>query len=302
MDDDFAARLEPFRQELLAYCYRMLGSTHDAEDLVQETMVRAWKARERYDEQRASVRTWLYRIATNACLTAIEGRARRPLPSGLGEPGDNPTAALVPGGEVPWLEPFPDPAGVVATRGSLRLAFVAALQHLPARQRAILVLREVLEHSAAEVATMLDTTPAAVNSGLQRARGTLSGAGLREDELREPPAAEQRARVDLYVAAFVAGDVEALTRLLTDDVILEMPPFTNWYRGRADYAGFMNRVFGMRGTGWRLDPTTANGQPGVLAHTPDGVLHTVQLFTVTPAGISRTTVFGSPEVFALFGR
>jgi RNA polymerase sigma-70 factor (ECF subfamily) len=262
--------------------------------------VRAWKARERYDERRASVRTWLYRIATNACLTAIEGRARRPLPSGLGEPGDNPTAALEPGREVPWLEPFPDPAGVVATRGSLRLAFVAALQHLPARQRAILVLRDVLEHSAAEVATMLGTTATAVNSGLQRARGTLSEAGLREDELREPPAAEQRARVDRYVEAFVAGDIEALTRLLTDDVILEMPPFTNWYQGRSAYGGFMKRVFDLRGIGWRLDPITANGQPGVLAHTPDGALHTLQLFTVTPDGIARTTVFQSSEVFALF--
>jgi RNA polymerase sigma-70 factor (ECF subfamily) len=146
---------EPYRGELVVYCYRMLGSFHEAEDLVQETMLRAWKARDRYDPARASVRTWLYRIATNACLTALEGRARRPLPSGLGVPSEDPGAALAPALDIPWLQPFPDARCEAETRTDLRLALVAAMQLLPPRQRAVLVLREVLDFSAAEVAGQL---------------------------------------------------------------------------------------------------------------------------------------------------
>ena len=164
MRQDGRVEFEPYRGELVAYCYRMLGSFHEAEDLVQETMLRAWKARDRYDRTRASPRTWLYRIATNACLTALEGRARRPLPSGLGVPSDDPAAALTPALDIPWLQPFPDARVDLEVRAGIRLAFVAAVQVLPARQRAVLLLREVLEFSSVEVAAQLGTTVAAVNS------------------------------------------------------------------------------------------------------------------------------------------
>ncbi|MFB4299728.1 RNA polymerase subunit sigma-70 [Actinomadura sp. NTSP31] len=191
IDEDFEARVGPHRRELLVHCYRMLGSVHEAEDLVQETMLRAWRARERYDAGLASVRTWLYRIATNACLTALEGRARRPLPSGLGAPSDDPGAPLAPALDVPWLQPFPDallgdPAALAVRRGTLRLALIAAMQVLPPKQRAVLILRDVLEFPAAEVAALLETTPAAVNSALQRARAGLEGASPAEDDVAEP--------------------------------------------------------------------------------------------------------------------
>ncbi|NIH88140.1 sigma-70 family RNA polymerase sigma factor [Amycolatopsis granulosa] len=305
---DFAARTEPHRPELLAYCYRMLGSVHEAEDLVQETMLRAWRARGRYDERKASIRTWLYRIATNVCLTALEGRARRPLPSGLGPPSTDPGTPLRPAFDVPWLQPFPDarlddPATRAVHRDSMRLALVAAMQLLPPRQRAVWVLREVLEFSAAEVAGLLGTSAAAVNSALQRARAGLGGAVL--DDITRPADPAARRTVEAYVRAFEAGDVGALVELLTDDAVLEMPPVPLWYRGRDDYAAFIRRVFAMRGTGWRMVPVAANGQPAVAAYAPKpGTghrLHTLQLFTVTGGKIARTVVFGDPAVFATFG-
>ena len=291
---------EPYRGELVAYCYRMLGSFHEAEDLVQETMLRAWKARDRYDPARASVRTWLYRIATNVCLTALQGRARRPLPSGLGAPGADPEAPLTPALDVPWLEPFPDARFDVEVRADLRLALVAALQVLPARQRAVLVLREVLEFSAVEVADQLETSVPAVNSALQRARATLVGMGD-ADEVAEPDDPGVREAVRRYARAFEAADVPALVRLLTDDAILEMPPLALWYRGRDDYGLFMERVFRMRGTGWRTRLLTVNAQPALAAYAPESGgghrLHSVQVFTVTGGGrIARNTVFTDPGV------
>ncbi|MFE2063714.1 RNA polymerase subunit sigma-70 [Streptomyces sp. NPDC059467] len=290
---------EPYRGELVAYCYRMLGSFHEAEDLVQETMLRAWKARDRYDPARASVRTWLYRIATNVCLTALQGRARRPLPSGLGAPGTDPEAPLTPALDVPWLEPFPDARLDVEVRTDLRLALVAALQVLPARQRAVLVLREVLEFSAAEVADQLETSVPAVNSALQRARAALAGMGA-ADEVTEPDDPGVREAVGRYARAFEAADVPALVRLLTDDAVLEMPPLALWYRGRDDYGLFMERVFRMRGTGWRTRLLTANAQPALAAYAPEPGgghrLHSVQVLTVTGDGrIARNTVFTDPR-------
>ncbi|MCI3270531.1 sigma-70 family RNA polymerase sigma factor [Streptomyces cylindrosporus] len=295
--------LEPYRGELVAYCYRMTGSFHEAEDLVQETMLRAWKARERYDSSRASVRTWLYRIATNVCLTALEGRARRPLPSGLGAPSEDPGAPLTPAFDIPWLQPFPDARHDVEARGDLRLALVAAMQVLPARQRAVLVLREVLEFSAAEVAEQLGTTVASVNSALQRARVAVAGVGD-PGEVAEPADAGARKVVARYARAFEAGDVPALVRLLTDDAVLEMPPVPLWYRGSGDYGRFMERVFALRGTGWLTRECRAGGEPAFAAYAPvpEGGfrLHTLQVFTVVGERVARNVVFADPQVFATF--
>jgi RNA polymerase sigma-70 factor, ECF subfamily len=303
MRHDGTVDFEPYRGELVAYCYRMLGSIHDAEDLVQETMLRAWKARDRYDPTRASVRTWLYRIAANACLSALEGRARRPLPSGLGAPSEDPAAPLTPASDVPWLEPFPDARFDPGMRADMRLALVAAMQLLPPRQRAVLVLREVLEFSASEVAAQLGTTVAAVNSALQRARAALADTGA-ADEVTEPGDPGVRAVIGRYVQAFEAADVPALVRLLADEAVLEMPPVPLWYRGSRDYGLFIRRVFEMRGPGWAMRQLTANGQPALAAYAPEPGgghrLHTLQVFTITGARVSRNVVFADPRVFEAF--
>src|SRR5438270_6659133 len=194
VNEDFLRKADPYRRELLAHCYRMLGSVHDAEDLVQETYLRAWRSYEQF-EGRSSLRTWLHRIATRACLTALESRSRRPLPTGLGNPSGDPTDDLVQRDEVPWLEPVPDamvgaagndPATIVTSKESIRLALIAALQHLPPRQRAVLILRDVLQWKAAEVAEAVGITSTAVNSILQRARAQLEEARLDADEVTEP--------------------------------------------------------------------------------------------------------------------
>ncbi|MFI6996395.1 RNA polymerase subunit sigma-70 [Nocardia sp. NPDC050175] len=309
-DDGFDRRIEPFRTELLAYCYRMLGSAHDAEDLVQDTYLRAWRAREQYDDTRSSLRTWLYRIATNACLTALQRRGGRPLPSGLVAPAD-PLGPLV-RGEHAWLQPLPDslldngdPAGTAIDHSTLRLAFASALQHLSARQRGALILREVLSFSAAESAEILGTTVVSVNSSLQRARARLKGIGVGLERVSEPSTAEQRAWVERYMTAFAHADVEGLKRLLTEDVIMEMPPMLNWFAGRGNYGLFMEWVFEAAGKDWSLERVTANGgQPGFAAYlrVDDRYeLHTLQIFTVTAEGISRNSVFQDPAVFAAFG-
>jgi len=303
--EDFDRRIEPFRTELLAYCYRMLGSVHDAEDLVQDTYLRAWRAREQYDSARSSVRTWLYRIATNVCLTALEVRSRRPLPAGY-VAASEPLDPFV-RGETPWLQPLPDsylgdPATTVVDRSSVRLAFAAALQHLSARQRGALILRDVLGFSAAEVAGILGTTVVAVNSSLQRARARVQESGA-DPDLGEPSESERRAVIDRYMRAFEQADVEGLKQMLTDDVIMEMPPMINWFAGPDNYGRFMHWVFEANGTDWHLEPIKANGQPGFAAYRLVGdryQLHTVQVFTVTADGISRNSVFGEAEVFAAF--
>ncbi|MGV9770579.1 sigma-70 family RNA polymerase sigma factor [Streptosporangium sp. NPDC003464] len=310
-EEGFDRLVGPFRTELLAYCYRMLGSAHDAEDLVQDTYLRAWRAREQYDDARSSPRTWLYRIATNACLTALEVRGRRPLPSGMVAASD-PLGPLVRGEHAAWLQPLPDssldagdPAGAVIDRSSLRLAFAAALQHLSARQRGALILRDVLGFSGAETAEILGTTVVSVNSSLQRARARMKEVEVRQERVSEPSAAEQRAWLERYMKAFELADVEGLKRLLAEDVIMEMPPMLNWFSGRGNYGLFMEWVFGAAGKDWLLREVTANGgQPGFAAYqrVGDGYgLHTLQIFTVTDEGITRNSVFQDPDVYATFG-
>jgi RNA polymerase sigma-70 factor (ECF subfamily) len=308
---DFEYSVAPLRGELLVHCYRMLGSVDDAEDVLQETLVRAWRAIDRFDERRASLRTWLYRIATNACLTALESRSRRPLPTGLGGPSDDPDAALTATLEVPWIQPFPDarlgadPAAVAALSGSLRLALIAAMQMLPARQRAILILRDVLEWPAAQVADALATTVAAVNSGLQRARATLAQAGANEEQVTEPKDPRRRAILDQYAAAFESADIQTITRLLTEDVVLEMPPVLHWYSGRGHYGRLLARVFSRNGTDWRVLPVTANGQPALAgyarAHNGAYEAISLQVLTVVEAGISHNVVFTDTSLFPAFG-
>jgi RNA polymerase sigma-70 factor, ECF subfamily len=297
---EFDAAVAPHRHELRVHCYRMLGSVHDADDLVQETLLRAWRAYPTYDPQRASVRTWLYRIATNACLNALESRGRRPLPSGVGPVFDDPEAAFVDGTEVAWLQPFPaDPAAAAVERSRLRLALVAALQLLPPRQRAALVLCEVLDVPAADVADLLGTTTASVTSALQRARARLRREGVDPDAQAEPVGA-QRAVVDRFAAAFERADVAGLVALLAADVVLEMPPMWNWYRGADDVAAFLRRVYRTRGADWRTVPLRANAEAGFAAYA-SGVLRTVQLLTVERGRVTRMTVYQDRAVFDLFG-
>jgi RNA polymerase sigma-70 factor, ECF subfamily len=245
--------------ELFAHCYRMVGSVHEAEDLVQETHLRAWQAIGSF-ERRASMRTWLYRIATNACLNAMDGARRRALPMQLW-PASDPSKPVTERPDVPWLEPLPlaqvgganredSPENTVTERESLRLAFVAMLQTLPPRQRAILLLRDVLRFKATETAEILDTTTTAVNSGLRRAREQVAA---RTTEMpSEPAEPERRQRLDQYVAAWEAKDVPAIVALLTSDAVWEMPPLTAWYRG-AEHIG-RTSPSGARCHGWCAVP------------------------------------------------
>jgi RNA polymerase sigma-70 factor (ECF subfamily) len=311
--EDFLLLADPYRRELLAHCYRMLGSVHDAEDLVQETYLRAWRSYHGF-EGRSSLRTWLYRIATNVCLNALDCRSRRPLPTGLGAPSTDPEAPLVEQGEVPWLEPLPDamihadatdPATIVGGRESIRLALTAALQHLPPRQRAVLVLRDVLKLRAAEVADVLDTSTAAVNSSLQRARAQLEQAGLTEDDIVEPTEQPQRELLDRYVHALETKDIAAIIELFTADAVWEMPPFIGWYQ-TPEHIGRLIDTQCPAGPGeLRLLPTEANGQPAFAMYirTAEGGWEAFQLqvLTLTAGGISHVTAFLDLSLFTTFG-
>jgi RNA polymerase sigma-70 factor (ECF subfamily) len=313
VDREFHDVTEPFRRELMAHCYRMLGSVHDAEDTLQETYLRAWRAYDRF-EGRSSVRTWLYRIATNACLTALDGRERRPLPTGLGAPNADPDDALVDRPEVPWLEPVPDvavgaasedPASIVTSRESVRLALVAAVQHLPPRQRAVLLLRDVLRWHAAEVADLLGTSTAAVNSSLQRARAVLDRAGLTPETVVEPSEPRRRDLLDRYARALQDKDVAGLVELLTEDAVWEMPPAEAWYRGRRDIARLVDRRCPAGPGQLHLVPVAANGQDGfaVYRRGADGAWSAFQLHVLTLAGdrITHVTSFRDVRLFRAFG-
>jgi len=311
-DEDFLAVTGQYRRELLAHCYRMLGSVHEAEDLVQETYLRAWRSYHGF-EGRSSLRTWLYRIATNVCLTALDSRKRRPMPTGLGAPSAHPDDPLVELGEVLWLEPVPDamvggdphdPATIVAGRASVRLALIAALQQLPPRQRAVLVLREVLRLRAAEVAEMLDTSVAAVNSSLQRARAQLEEAGLTEEDVVEPDDPRQRELLDRYARAIEAKDVAAIVEVFTADVVWEMPPFSAWFRGPDAIARLIATHCPAEAGELRLLPTEANGQPAYAVYrlTDEGwTPFQLHVLALTDGRVSHVAAFFDLSLFATFG-
>jgi RNA polymerase sigma-70 factor (ECF subfamily) len=314
----FETLAEPFRKELKVHCYRMLGSVHDAEDLVQETLLRAWRGLAEF-EGRASLRSWLYRIATNACLNLLESRknAQRMLPQALGPPSSMPPKAAAE--DVPWLEPYPDAAlaGIPASplgpdaryemREAVELAFVAAIQLLPPRQRAVLLLRDVLGSSAAEAAQVLDMSTASINSALQRARATL-GARAGSPRLRAPDGDDaQRALLDRYVETWEAADLDGLIALLKADAILSMPPFREWFAGREAIRGFLEYAWTTRGyAGFRLMPIGANGQPAFALYyrTHDSVelrAHSLQVLTLRDGEIEVLTNFRSARLFHAFG-
>jgi RNA polymerase sigma-70 factor, ECF subfamily len=308
---EFADLTEPFRRELLAHCYRLLGSVDDAEDLVQETYLRAWRSYGGF-EGRSSVRTWLYRIATNACITALQKRPWRPLPSGLGDPGDRPDSAVAAALEISWLQPVPDalvaaesgdPAAIVVSKESLRLALIASLQYLPARQRAVLILRDVLGFHAEEAAAILGTTTVAVKSSLQRARARLKEVSPAADQLAEPAGPHARAVLDAYIKAFENADAAALQGLLRADAALELLPSPVWHVGE-DAA--RTAVAGLGSPGdWRMVPTAANGQPAAAAYRrgADGryLAYGVVVLTTAADAIARITVFADPGLLASFG-
>lgn len=311
--DAFLADAQRYRRELLAHCYRMTGSVHDAEDLVQETFLRAWKAYDRF-EGKSSVRTWLYRIATNTSLTALEGKQRRPLPSGLGTESSDAHADIYERHEVPWLEPLPDaddptdPQAVVGTRELVRLAFVAALQHLSPRQRAVLVLRDVLQWRAAEVADAVGSSTAAVNSLLQRARAQLDAVGPSEDQtLAAPESPEAQELLTRYISAFEAYDIDKLEKLFTDDAIWEMPPFDSWYVGPKAIGDLSrDKCPAERAGDMLLRRATANGQTAAamyLRNPETGVHEAFQLHVldVTGEGITHVVAFLDTRLFEKFG-
>ena len=306
--DDFPALTERYQRELLAHCYRMSGSVHEAEDLVQETLIRAWKSADKF-EGRSSVRTWLYRIATNVCLTNLEGRPRRPLPAGLGTSDQLAGDALESDHEIPWLEPVPDAAVVIAEKDTIRLAFIAALQHLPARQRAVLILRDVLRWSAAETAEALDTTTAAVNSALQRAHAVMADKQPHPDTVSDELTAVQRALLDRYVDAFWRKDIATIVGLLQHDATWDMPPYLNWYRGAANIGELVGTHCPGGVNEMMLVPTTANAQPAFALYmkgwqgdqSGDFVPFHIQVLDLEGDRVRHVSAFFEPSLFATFG-
>jgi RNA polymerase sigma-70 factor, ECF subfamily len=299
---DLGGRLEEHRAELTGYCYRMLGSPFEAEDAVQETMIRAWRAFDRF-EGRSALRSWLYKIATNVCLDMLTGRERRARPMDLGPAQDPVAENLNALPEVTWVEPMPDPAEAIVERETIRLAFVAALQHLPPRQRAALILCEVLRWQASEVAELLDASVASVNSALQRARATLATAELDAPE----PGEVDPALLARYVEAFERYDIEALTAVIREDARQSMPPYDMWLQGRDDvFTWWFGPGIGCRGS--RVIPTvSANGSPAFGQYKPsetgDGYdPWALQVLEVSGGKIVELTFFlDTKRIFPLFG-
>lgn len=306
-DAAFDRLVGPLRRELHAHCYRMLGSTHDADDALQDALLRAWRGIARF-EGRSAVRSWLYTVATRTCLDLVEARGRRALPMDLGPASVEVVRDDAPLTEVAWLEPWPETSALVERREAVELAFVAALQHLPGNQRAALVLFEVLGFSAAEIATTMDTSTASVNSALQRARkivGEKVPSASQQQTLREIDDARLREVVRGYSDALERADADALLALLTEDVTWSMPPMAHWYAGIDSVADFA-RAVPMTCGSWIHRPVTANGQPAVASWLdPDGtgVHHawSIDVLTLRGEKIAAVTSFIGPRHHARFG-
>jgi RNA polymerase sigma-70 factor, ECF subfamily len=299
-----AEQLEQYRRELTGYCYRMLGSIYEAEDAVQDTMLRAWRALATF-EDRTGLRPWLYRIATNVCIDLLKGRSRRALPMDVAPVATGELRRGDSRPEATWIQPAPDdlilprdgdPAALAVSRESVRLALIAALQHLAPRQRAVLILRDVLRWRAAEVAALLDTSADAVNSTLRRARAAL--APLDRDSTPRDPSADDRELLTAYLDAFERHDVDALVGLLRDDAILEMPPFELWMRGPDDIRRWLLAVdaFGQE----RFVPVGANGSPAVAVYREQAAF-SIQVLENIAGRIGAIHVFLDPALFELFG-
>jgi RNA polymerase sigma-70 factor (ECF subfamily) len=309
--EDLEPQLETHRRELTAYCYRMLGSSFEAEDAVQETMVRAWRSLDRF-EGRSSLRSWLYKIATNVCFDMLNGAQRRARPMDMGPEGSADSALGPVLGEATWILPVPDgrvlpdeadPAEMAIERESIRLAFVNALANLPAKQRAVLILREVLRWKADEVAELLGTTTASVNSALQRARATIDKVGA---TATDPVDAAQEELLARYADAFERYDMDALVSLLAEDATLSMPPYALWMRGHHNIVGWMTGT-GHECEGSRLLPTRANGAPAFGQYRPnrDGTpgYHAWALQVVEVAGgkvVALNSFLDTPHIFPMF--
>jgi RNA polymerase sigma-70 factor, ECF subfamily len=315
--DAFGRLVEPFERELQAHCYRMLGSYADAEDALQETLLRAWRALPRFEE-RSSLRSWLYRIATNACLRAIDRRPKRVLPIDYGPASDPHDGPAEPVSDPVWLEPYPDselgleglagPDARYEQREGVELAFIAALQHLPARQRAVLILRDVLGFSARETARVLETTPVSVDSALQRAHKTVDErlpSHTQQETLRQIGDDELSQLVDRFLAAWERNDVDAVVSLLAEDARLVMPPLPTWVSGRDHVAAFL-RAYPLSGVRrWRMVPTSANGQLALATYSWDEqtaafMPHSLSVLTLREGKIEEITAFMTPEPLSHF--
>ncbi len=311
--DELERHFEQYRPQLTGYCYRMLGSAFEAEDAVQETMLRAWRSFDRF-EGRAALTSWMYRIATNVCLTMLDGRSRRARPMDLG-PAGTVDGSLATHPEATWIEPIPDgrvlpadgdPAELAMARETLRLAFIAALQHLPARQRAVLILREVLRWQATEVAELLDTSVASVNSALQRARATLADKDVTVSDPAPPLDADDKALLERYLDAFEEFDIDALVALLHEDATLSMPPYELWLCGREVLREWYLTT-GRHCRGSKLVPILANGAPAFAQYRPSGPGGSFEPWALQVLDISGGRIVAvnsfldTARMFALFG-